>query len=79
MELFTLMGLAGILESFGGFAILLGIFTRPIAFIFSGEMAIAYFWSHQPRTFWPILNSGEDAIFYSMAHSPYLDGTIPPC
>ena len=43
---------------------LLGLVTRPLAFMFSGEMAIAYFYSHQPRTFWPILNLGEDVILF---------------
>ena len=43
---------------------LLGLLTRPLAFMFSGEMAIAYFYSHQPRTFWPILNGGEDVILF---------------
>jgi putative oxidoreductase len=60
-----LQGVGHILEVVGGPILLLGLFTRPIAFIFSGEMAIAYFYSHQPRTFWPILNAGEDAVFFS--------------
>ena len=45
----------------GGLAILLGIYTRPVAFILSGEMAFAYFMSHFPRGFWPIMNGGERA------------------
>ncbi len=61
VELFSLIGLAGVLEFFGGLAILLGIYTRPVAFILSGEMAFAYFMSHFPRGFWPIMNGGEQA------------------
>lgn len=57
-------GLAGVLEFFGGLLIVLGIFTRPVAFILSGEMAFAYFLSHFPRGFWPIRNGGELAALY---------------
>ena len=53
------------LELFGGLFLLLGIFTRPVAFLLSGEMAVAYFMSHAPRGFWPILNRGELAALYS--------------
>lgn len=63
-DLFSLMGLAGVLEFFGGLAILLGIFTRPVAFVLAGEMAVAYFLSHFSRAFWPIENRGELAILY---------------
>jgi putative oxidoreductase len=59
VELVSLMGLAGILEVFGGLMILLGLFTRPVAFVIAGEMAVAYFKAHAPRGFWPILNHGE--------------------
>ena len=52
-------GLAGILEFFGGMLLLLGAFTRPVAFILSGEMAVAYFQVHSPRAFLPIVNRGE--------------------
>jgi putative oxidoreductase len=52
-----LMLVAGILECFGGLLPLLGVFTRPVAFILSGEMAIAYFMESAPRGFWPILNN----------------------
>jgi len=55
----SLTGIAGILETFGGFAILIGLFTRPIAFLLSGEMAVAYFHVHFPRGFLPIVNRGE--------------------
>jgi putative oxidoreductase len=64
VELFSLMGLAGVLEFFGGLIILLGIYTRPVAFVLSGEMAVAYFMSHFPRNFWPIENGGELAALY---------------
>jgi putative oxidoreductase len=57
--LMSLTGVAGILETFGGFASLIGLFTRPIAFILCGEMAVAYFRFHYPRAFMPILNRGE--------------------
>ena len=52
--LFSLLGLAGVLEFFGGLLILLGLFTRPVAFILSGEMAVAYFLVHAPQGFWPL-------------------------
>jgi putative oxidoreductase len=67
-ELFTIVpGLAGVLELGGGILIVLGLFTRPVAFILSGEMAFAYFMSHAPRGFFPISmggNGGELAILY---------------
>jgi len=63
--LFTLVpGLAGLLELIGGILIALGLFTRPVAFILSGEMAFAYFMSHAPKGFFPIGNGGELAIVY---------------
>ena len=58
------MGLAGIIEVFGGAAIALGLFTSPIAFIASGEVAVAYFQAHLPRGFWPVANGGELAALY---------------
>ena len=67
-ELFTLVpGLAGIMGLVGGILIVLGLFTRPVAFLLSGEMAFAYFMSHAPRGFYPISmggNGGELAILY---------------
>jgi putative oxidoreductase len=62
--LVSLMGLAGVIEFFGGFLLLLGLFTRPVAFVLAGEMAVAYFMAHAPRAFWPILNKGELAALY---------------
>src|SRR5918999_809209 len=61
----TTMGIGGILEFFGGLLLLLGLFTRPVAFILSGMMAVAYFVAHAPGGFWPILNRGELAALYS--------------
>lgn len=63
-DLFSLFGLAGVLECFGGVLLLLGLFTVPVAFILSGEMAVAYFRSHFPRGFLPIQNGGELAVVY---------------
>ena len=54
--------IGGVLEFYGGAAILLGLWTRPVAFILSGEMAVAYFQFHQPNGFWPIQNHGEPAV-----------------
>ena len=60
--LFSLIGLAGVLEFFGGLLLFLGLFTRPVAFILSGEMAVAYFMVHAPKGFWPIRNGGDLAV-----------------
>jgi putative oxidoreductase len=61
---FSEMWLAGALECFGGLLILLGLFTRPVAFLVCGEMAVAYFKQHFPQGFWPIANEGELAVLY---------------
>lgn len=63
-ELMSQMGLAGILELVGGLLIAIGLWTRPAAFILSGQMAVAYFMAHAPRGFWPMLNGGELAVLY---------------
>jgi putative oxidoreductase len=55
---------AGFLEAFGGFFILIGLFTRPVAFLLSGEMAFAYFLGHAPQGFWPVLNQGHPAVLF---------------
>ena len=60
----TMGGAAGIFELVGGVMLVLGFFTRPVAFVLSGVMAIAYFYAHAPRGFYPILNGGELAVFY---------------
>ena len=62
--LMSLFGFAGILEFFGGLLIMLGLFTRPVAFILAGEMAVAYFMGHAPGGFWPMLNKGEAAVLF---------------
>jgi len=64
-ELFTLNpGIQGLLELVGGLLLAFGLFTRPVAFILAGNMAVAYFMAHAPRGFFPLLNSGELAIVY---------------
>jgi putative oxidoreductase len=60
----SLLWFAGVLEVFGGLLILLGLFTRPVAFILAGEMAVAYFMAHATQSFWPTLNRGELAALY---------------
>ncbi len=60
----SLMGVAGVLEFFGGLLFLIGLFTRPVAFILSGLMAVAYFMAHAPGGFWPLQNKGEPAVLY---------------
>ena len=62
LVLMSQTGLAGILEFFGGSMLLLGFLTRPVAFLLSGEMAVAYFQVHAPRAFLPIVNRGELAV-----------------
>lgn len=66
-ELLSLRGLAGAIEIVAGALIMAGLFTRPAAFIASGQMAFAYFMSHQPAGFWPIQNRGELAALYCFA------------
>ena len=60
----SLAWVAGALEAFGGPLLLLGLFTRPVAFILSGEMAFAYFIGHAPQGFWPVLNQGHPAVLF---------------
>jgi putative oxidoreductase len=64
IPLMSQMGLAGTLEFFGGLLILTGLFTRPVSFVLAGEMAVAYFQGHYPRSFWPTTNMGTPAILY---------------
>ena len=54
----------GIIETFGGLLLLIGLFTQPVAFILSGEMAVAYFKFHAPQGFWPLKNEGEGVVLY---------------
>ena len=63
-EMFSQFWLAGVLEVFGGALIVLGLFTRPVALLLSGEMAVAYFQAHAPRSVWPILNGGEPVVLF---------------
>ena len=60
----TMSGAAGIIELVGGVLLVIGLFTRPAAFILSGMTAVAYFYAHAPRGFFPILNAGELAALY---------------
>ena len=62
VQLMSLTGFAGIIEIVGGPLLLIGLFTRPVAFILSGEMAFAYFIAHAPHNFLPVLNGGEMAV-----------------
>ena len=64
VPLASLPGVAGVLEFFGGLAILLGFYTRPVAFVLSGLMAAAYWLAHGTKALWPILNQGELAALY---------------
>ena len=63
----SMHGVAGLLEFPGGLLLMLGLFTRPTAFILSGEMAVAYFRSWAPRGFWPITNGGEFSTMLAFA------------
>ena len=63
--LMSAAGIAGILEFFGGLLMMAGLLTGPVAFLLAGQMAVAYFWRHAPGGFWPIMNRGELAAFYS--------------
>jgi putative oxidoreductase len=64
VQLLSQLGFGAILELFGGTLILLGLFTRPVAFILAGEMAVAYFQFHFPQGFWPVMNGGVAAVLY---------------
>lgn len=64
IHLVSELGIAGVLETFGGLAILLGLMTRPVAFVLAGEMAIAYFQQHFPKSLYPVVNGGEPAVLF---------------
>jgi putative oxidoreductase len=64
VELFTQVGIGGVMEVVGGAMLLVGLFTRPVAFILAGEMAVAYWQFHAPGGFWPIVNGGSDAMLF---------------
>jgi putative oxidoreductase len=61
----SLPWVAGALEASGGLLLLLGLFTRPVAFLLSGEMAVAYFYGHAGQGFWPVLNQGTQAALFA--------------
>ena len=64
VQLLSLAGLAGVLETFGGLAVLFGLFTRPVAFVLAGEMAVAYFMVHAKSNPFPVNNGGDSAILF---------------
>ncbi len=68
IPLFSELGAAGFLETFGGLAIILGLATRPVAFILAGEMAVAYFQVHAPKAWFPLLNGGQDAVIFCFTY-----------
>ncbi len=63
-KLISQIGIGAFLEVFGGVLILIGLYTRPVAFILAGEMAVAYFQFHAPQSFWPTMNGGVAAVLY---------------
>ena len=65
LKLLSLLGVGGVMELVGGLLMLVGLFTRPVAFLLSGEMAVAYFGFHAAESFWPMVNKGELAALYS--------------
>jgi putative oxidoreductase len=67
VQLFSLIGLAGVLEVFGGLLLLIGLFTRPVAFVLSGQMAVGYFMAHASQGFWTVANGGDAAVLYCFA------------
>jgi putative oxidoreductase len=64
LQFLSLLGASGVLELVGGVLMLIGLFTRPVAFILSGFMAVAYFLAHASQGFYPMLNQGELAVLY---------------
>jgi putative oxidoreductase len=64
IPLMSQTGIAGFLETIGGTLIVLGLLTRPVAFVLAGEMAVAYFQFHAPTSFWPSVNMGVGAMMY---------------
>lgn len=67
VQLFSLFGVAGVLEIVGGTLVCVGLFTKPAAFLLSGEMAVAYFMFHAPGGFFPLVNHGESAVLFCFA------------
>ena len=66
-DMTTLLYVQGVIEIVGGILILIGLFTRPVAFILCGDMAVAYFMAHFPRSFYPIANGGDAAVLFCFA------------
>jgi len=64
LDLMSLVGVAAVIELVGSILLILGLFSRPAAFILAGEMAVAYFMAHAPHSFFPLLNNGEPAILF---------------
>jgi putative oxidoreductase len=64
LQLISLLGLQGVLEAGGGLLLLIGLFSRPVAFLLSGDMAVAYFMAHWPKSWLPILNGGDLAVLF---------------
>jgi putative oxidoreductase len=64
VQLTSQLGLAGVLETFGGALVALGLLTRPVAFLLAGEMAVVYFQAHFPHGFFPIMNRGEPPVLF---------------
>ena len=62
--LFSLLGVQGLIELVGGVLLLIGLWSRPVAFILAGDMAVAYFMAHFPKNFFPLLSGGDAAILY---------------
>src|SRR4051812_34340308 len=74
----SLMFAAGMLETFGGILMCLGLFTRPVAFVLSGQMAVAFFKQHFPQGPWPILNGGELAVLFCFLWLFFFSAGAPP-
>jgi len=79
VHLASLLGIAAVLEAVGGLLIMAGLFTRPVAFILCGEMAVAYFRQHAPRGPWPIGNGGELAVLYCFIFLFLVTAGAGPC
>ena len=64
ISLASQVGIGALMEFVGGILLLIGLFTRPVAFLLAGEMAVAYFQFHYPQGFWPVVNQGQPAVLY---------------
>jgi putative oxidoreductase len=77
LVLMSRMGVAGVLETFGGLAIALGLLVRPVAFVLAGEMAVAYFTSHFPRSVFPAVNMGTPAVLFCFIYLYFVVAGAP--